>query len=104
MRVVLVALLMLFAGVVHADLTKESPIDDILDALDARGREFKTFTANVSLAESATDFGDKTTRSGKVIYQDQGEGKARIRVSFDKIQRNQGKQTGDKLEYELTDG
>ncbi len=104
MRVVIVAVFSLLASVVNADLTKDSSIDEILDALDARGKEFKTFTANVSLTESATDFGDKTTRLGKAIYQDQGEGKARIRVSFDKIQRNEKQATGDKLDYELIDG
>src|SRR5207302_11128839 len=64
----------------------------------------KTFTANVALAETTTDFGDTTTKSGKVWYQDQGNGSARIRVSFDTVQRNEGKKINEKLDYELIDG
>lgn len=92
------------ADIANVQLTNDSSIDQILDALDARGREFKTFTANVKLAESATDFGDTTTRAGKVVYQDQGNGQARIRVSFDTIQRNDAKPINEKLDYELIDG
>jgi outer membrane lipoprotein-sorting protein len=88
-----------------SELTPNSPVDQILDALDARGKNLKTFTANVTLAETTLDFGETTTRSGRVIYQDQGDGKARIRVTFDTIQKGEGKPTiKEKLEYALIDG
>lgn len=85
------------------ELKPDSSVDQILDALDARGKDFKTFTADVKLAETSTDFGETTTRSGKVAYQDLGNGNARIRVSFDTIDRN-GKQSKEKLDYLLADG
>ena len=75
MRMLSLALLsMLFSSVAFADppadiadreLTNQSSVDEILDALDARGKGFKTFTASVKLSETATDFEDVTTRSGK---------------------------------------
>src|SRR5207247_2323303 len=42
--------------------------------------------------------------SGKVWYQNQGEGNARIRVTFDTVTRNEGKVINEKLEYELIEG
>jgi outer membrane lipoprotein-sorting protein len=85
------------------ELKPDSTIDQILDALDARGKDFKTFTADVKLAETPTDFGDTTTKSGKIWYQDRGNGDARIRVSFDTIDHS-GKQSKEKLDYKLADG
>ena len=92
------------ADVANRELTNQSSVDEILDALDAREKGFKTFTASVKLSETATDFEDVTARSGKVVYQDQGDGKARIRVSFDTLQKNEGKKINEKLDYELIDG
>ena len=85
-------------------LNNQSSVDDILDALDARGKGFKSFSTDVKLEEETTDMGATTTRFGKVIYQDQGNGKARIRVSFDRIQHDDKKQVEEKLIYELIDG
>jgi outer membrane lipoprotein-sorting protein len=85
-------------------LTKDSSIDDILDALDARGKDFKTFTADVKQSDSDTTFADVTSKSGKVWYQDLGDGKARIRVSFDSVQHNDSPPKKDQVDYELIDG
>src|SRR4051812_40939061 len=76
------------ADIADRELSSKSSIDEILDALDARGHGFKTFTANVKHSETATDFEDKTTKSGRVIYQDLGNGNARIRVTFDTSEHN----------------
>jgi outer membrane lipoprotein-sorting protein len=92
------------AGIAEKQLSADSSLDEVLDALDARGKDFKTFTANVKLAETTTDFGDTTTRSGKVWYQDQGDGKARIRVSFDTVKKGAGKEVKERLDYKLEDG
>lgn len=92
-----------FADPSTNELKADSSVDQILDVLDARGKDFKTFTADVKLAETTTDFGDTLTRSGKVWYQDLGNGNARIRVSFDTVDRD-GKQSKEKQEYLLADG
>jgi outer membrane lipoprotein-sorting protein len=112
MRIILGCILtILMAGLVFAQpttdtsakpLTKDSSIDDLLDALDARGKDFKTFTADVKLADSDTTFADVTTKSGKVWYQDQGN--ARIRVSFDTVQHNDSPPKKQQIDYKLADG
>ena len=83
------------ADIAGKELTPNSSIDEILDALDARGKDFKTFTANVTLKEESLDLGGETARSGKVWYQDQGNGKARIHVKFETVERTAGKTIND---------
>jgi len=92
------------ADIANRTLTNQSSVDEILDALDARGKGFKSFSADVKLEETTTDMGNTTTRFGTVIYQDQGDGRARIRVSFDRVQHNGAKPVEEKLIYELIDG
>jgi outer membrane lipoprotein-sorting protein len=89
-----------FGSFARADLTPQSPLDEILDALDARGRGLKSFTADVKLSESDTATGDESVRSGKIWYQADDSGSARIRVSFDRKQSS-GKIIEDKIEYVL---
>ncbi|HEY7088676.1 MAG TPA: hypothetical protein VH518_11345 [Tepidisphaeraceae bacterium] len=85
-----------------ADLSPQSSIDEILDALDARGQGLKSFTADVKLSEADAATGDESVRSGKVWFQaDDGGGGARIRVSFDKKQSS-GKIAEDKIDYVLS--
>ena len=85
------------------ELTPASSLDQILDALDARGKNLTSFTADVARTETDSATGDESTRSGKVWYEaDDGKGAARIRVAFDKKQAN-GKVSEDKIEY-LLDG
>jgi outer membrane lipoprotein-sorting protein len=93
-------LCMMCAAVVRADLSTQSGIDDILDALDARGQGLRSFTADVKLSETDTGTGDESVRNGKVWYQADNSGSARIRVSFDKKQTS-GKIIEDKIEYVL---
>src|SRR5689334_20260837 len=99
-RALLTIVMLLMCGFVFADppadiankeFTKDSSVDEILDALDARGKGFKTFTADVKLAETTTDFGDTTTKTGKVLYEDRDGGNARIYVKFDTNQKNDAK-------------
>jgi outer membrane lipoprotein-sorting protein len=84
-------------------LSPDSPVDAILDALDARGKSLNDFTADVSLAESDPTTGLDTTRIGSVKYQKQGPGDARLRVTFDKKKTDRGLRD-EKLEYVLDDG
>ena len=91
------------AEVADKTLSKDSSIDEILDALDVRGEGLKSFSADVKLTETTTDFGDETIHNGKVKYQDQGDSNAHIRVTFDTKEKN-GKKTPDPEEFELADG
>jgi outer membrane lipoprotein-sorting protein len=83
-------------------ISNDSSIDQILDALDARGRNLQAFTADVSLTEGDPALANEVTRRGKVLYQDQ-QGKARLRVTFET--RETGTRTfNEKVEYLLQDG
>lgn len=93
--------LLLLSSAAVAELSPQSSVDEILDALDARGQGLKSFTADVKLSESDTATGDESIRSGKVWYLTDDSGSARIRVSFDKKQSN-NRIAEDKLEYVLT--
>jgi outer membrane lipoprotein-sorting protein len=82
----------------YAQLTPESTIDQILDALDARGQGLTSFVANVKLTDTDAGLGDASSRTGKAWYQ-AGES-PRLRVTFDKREAN-GRVTDEKVEYLL---
>ncbi|HEY1921789.1 MAG TPA: hypothetical protein VGG44_03405 [Tepidisphaeraceae bacterium] len=86
-----------------AALSSHSSVDEILDALDARGRSLQDFSATVRLTDSDNSTGDSTVNIGTVILQRKGNDDARIRVTFTK------KQLGNKIfdvqhEYTLDNG
>jgi outer membrane lipoprotein-sorting protein len=87
----------LFAST-NPGLSQQSSVDEILDALDARGQNLDSFVAIVKLSETDTTTGDATTRSGKVWYQ--AGDQARIHVVFDTKNAN-GKIIDEKIEYLL---
>jgi outer membrane lipoprotein-sorting protein len=72
---------------VGTELNAASSVDQILDALDARGKGLNSFTADVSLSETDPSVGDTTMRSGKTVYQLKSNGDGRIRVTFDTLDR-----------------
>jgi outer membrane lipoprotein-sorting protein len=84
-------------------LRPDSSVDEILDALDARGDGLQDFSANVKLTEADTTTGDETARTGTVYYQKQGDGDARLRVTLDKRITDRGVRD-EVLEYLLDDG
>ncbi|WP_428938788.1 LolA family protein [Fontivita pretiosa] len=84
-----------------AGLSRESSLDEILDALDARGESLNAFTADVSLSETDPATGDATIRRGKVWFQNLPQGQARIRVMFDTKQAN-NRVIEDRIEYLLS--
>jgi outer membrane lipoprotein-sorting protein len=96
------------ACVVRADttippLSDKSTTDQILDALDARGKNLQDFSADVTLTDTDNSTGDSTINTGRVILQRKDPGDARILVAFTK------KQVGDKIfnvdhEYVLDKG
>ncbi len=103
-------LLMLMCGVACADLAaldKGADVDAVLDALDARGKNLKDFSADVKLTSTSMRDGTATEQLGKAVYQDR-QGASRIKVSFDTkstIDGNDKKTTQkQRMDYKLEDG
>src|SRR5438105_12766802 len=95
-------LLLLAAAVAPAALSEASSVDDVLYALDARGRSLNQFTADVTLTETDEGTAVDSQRSGHVWYQKR-QGNDRIRVAFD--QKAEGRfNKPEKLEYLLDGG
>ena len=73
------------AMVPAAGLSVGSSVDEVLDAMDQRGKDLKSLSADISMAEIDPNLGDVgTVRTGKLYYQDLGQSIARFRVLFDK--------------------
>jgi outer membrane lipoprotein-sorting protein len=84
-------------------LSAQSTVDEVLDALDSRGRSLQDFSATVRLTDSDNTTGDSTINIGTVILQRKGQDDARIRVAFTQ------KQLGNKIfkvdhQYTLDNG
>jgi outer membrane lipoprotein-sorting protein len=69
-----------------AALSTSSSIDQILDAMDVRGRTLQDFTAGVRLSDANNATGDETISSGQIYFQRLPGDDARIRIDFDKKQ------------------
>jgi len=91
-------------AIAETPLEANSSMEQVLDALHARGQGLKDFTADVSLAETDALSGETTTMTGKVWYQARGEGDARMRIIFDKKLFGNRPQAGAKVEYVLDEG
>jgi hypothetical protein len=88
-----------------APLTNDSSVDQILDALDAVGRNLKSFTADVTMKEEDVTLANESTRRGKVLFQERpdAQGGTRLRVIFDK--HDIGRRSFDeRVEYLLQNG
>ncbi len=82
-------ILSLSAALLRADaqaqppaLTPASRLDDILDALDARGENMKDFVASVKLTDKDEGTGNSSEVVGKVFFQRKSDGDGRINVIF----------------------
>lgn len=85
-------------------LTDESKIDDVLDALDVRGKNLKSLSADVAKTESDMALGeDPETRSGRLRYEKLADDNVRILASFDKVQTGD-KVKNERVEYLMKDG
>jgi outer membrane lipoprotein-sorting protein len=88
-------------------LGPDSSLDTVLDALAARGKNLKDFSADVALHTADNRTGEDSAQIGKVVY-DAGNGNSRIRVSFDKkeTETGDGKRMTQKqrLDYVLEGG
>lgn len=92
-------------GAVAADapLNPDSPIDDILDALDARGKTLKDFSADVRLTSTDNDLQTSESTDGAVLFQRLPDSDARVKVGFTK--HTVGKRTtADRVDYLLEKG
>jgi hypothetical protein len=88
-------------------ISPDSTIDQLLDALDARGDTLNTLVADVAKSESDASLGEDPatadTRIGRVVYERKPDGDVRIRASFDKV-RSGEKVRSDRVEYVLENG
>ena len=78
-------------------LDPDASLDTVLDALNARGKDLKDFSADVALHTADNRTGEDSAQIGKVVY-DAANGNSRIKVSFDKkwLDRSGVCATGDK--------
>ena len=84
-------------------LSQDSSVDEILDALDQRGKQLEDFTADVELTDTDIATGNDTKLIGQMKMQRLDEGDSRIRVVFDKKVVNDVTKS-DKSEYMLSKG
>jgi outer membrane lipoprotein-sorting protein len=91
-----------------AELTIDSSLDAVLDALNARGKDLKDFACDVALHDVDNRTGQDTAQIGRVIFQNKPNGDSRIRVTFEKkeIVDGAGKKVTQKqlLDYMLENG
>ena len=79
--IILVTLLTLAAGPINID----SSADDVLDALNARGKDLKTLYVDVKMTDIDPSVGDVSdTRMGHLVYQILSSGDSRWHALFDK--------------------
>jgi outer membrane lipoprotein-sorting protein len=84
-------------------LSPKSTVDDILDALDARGDELKDFSGKVTLTTTDSVTGNEDQLVGKIWMQRLAGDDARLRVMFDRKVIND-KPREEKVEYLLDKG
>jgi outer membrane lipoprotein-sorting protein len=101
-----VASVLSFALVAAAEastpLSENSSVDEVLDALDARGQSLQQFAAKVELTEVDEATQLESQRTGRVWYHKR-DGNDRIRVTFDKKAEGRFAKE-DKVEYLLDEG
>jgi len=104
-RIACLASVCFVAAVARGDLapTRELPpdagVDQVLDALDARGQGLKDFVADVKMKEEDPALAISSIRAGKVWFQNKGGGDARMRVRFDTRAEEGGPEKKDPKEY-----
>lgn len=90
-----------------AGLSADSSVDQVLDALDRRGQNLRTLTADVRMKETDQAMGDETARSGRVWLENRPDGTTRFHALFDRKEEGTDKDkkvTEDKIEYVLDGG
>jgi outer membrane lipoprotein-sorting protein len=87
-----------------AKISSASSVDQILDALDARGQHLSDFSARVDLTDLDPNMGSSTVDTGKTLFQEKGPGDARISVIFDSHTDAVGKTFKENHLYTLDSG
>jgi outer membrane lipoprotein-sorting protein len=65
-------------------LAADAPLDTVLDALDALGKNLQDFSADVALHTTDMRTGEDTAQIGTIIFQNRNGAGSRIRVAFEK--------------------
>src|ERR1051326_5579683 len=91
------------SGKQDAPLSVSSSVDEVLDALDARGQSLKDFTCGLRVTEVDNAIGLSNVRTGNLRFQKLDDGEARIRMTLDQKEAN-GKTRPEKLEYVYSKG
>jgi outer membrane lipoprotein-sorting protein len=65
-------------------LAPDAPLDAVLDALDARGKNLEDFSADVALHTTDQRTGQDTAQIGTIVFQNRDAAASRIRVKFEK--------------------
>lgn len=104
----LMSLSLLFAGSpaaadAPAELSQDSSIDQILEALHVRGEGLQDFVADVSMEELDNTTGNDSSRTGRIWYERLDDGTVRTRILFDRKILD-GRVIPEKIEYLLKDG
>lgn len=76
-------------------LAPDAPLDTVLDALDARGKDLQDFSADVALHTTDQRTGQDTAQIGTIVFQNRNGAGSRIRVDFEKKVVDDG--TGPKI-------
>src|SRR5689334_2412643 len=111
MRLTALFLLLICPLLATADvpLGPASKLDDILDALNNRGKDLHDFSADVALHTVDDRTGQDTAQLGTVVFQRRDDDNSRIRVAFDKKRTDEGNGAKpvtqeQKLDYVLDNG
>lgn len=84
-----------------APLAANASIDQVLDALDERGKNLRDFTARVAITKGNPDLGNLDTDFGQVWFSRAGAAGPHIRVTFDKHKQGKIISTNQKQDYLL---
>lgn len=87
-----------------ASLSQNSEIDAVLDALDARGKNLKDFSAKVIKTDTDAASGNDTKLTGTIQMQRLPNDDARLHVVFNRKEINDQPPSADRLEYLLANG
>ena len=87
-----------------ANLTADSKVDDVLDALQASGHSVKSFSAGLKMNDYDAGFGSEVNRFGKLVFSIKPDGNPVLHVVLDHKQASGKKLVAEKKEYFLEDG
>ena len=82
---------------------QQAGVDQILDALERRGRDLQSLRADVTLTETELALGGEMSRAGWFALQNRADGSTRAHIVFDRKTVDQ-KPSSEKIEYMLDGG